>query len=107
MPTVIYFSEETALIEALASGRIDAVARGEIGNRAAARAHGDAFAVTALDNRAEIGGFALGAEDAALAACLDRQIDRLTDGGRIGYSDWLYDPSVFMRRAITGDTVQR
>ena len=99
LPTVVYYAKNTALIEALAAGRIDAVARGEIGNRAEARAHGEAFAVTTLDSRAETGGFALAAGDAALAACIDRHIDWLTDGGRIGIREWLDDPSVIMRRA--------
>ncbi len=57
------------------------------------------IALTALDGEGETGGFALAAEDAALAACLDRHIEWLTDGGRIGYPEWLDDPSVFMRRA--------
>ena len=99
LPLVVYLPDERALIEALASGRIDAVARGEIGNRYAAFGAGESFAVTALDGRAETGGFALAAEDAALAACLDRHIDWLTDGGRIGFRDWLDDASVFVRRA--------
>ena len=87
------------MIEALAASRIDAVARGEIGNRAVARAHGGAFAVTALDSRAETGGFALAAGDAALAACIDRHVDRLTDGSRIGFREWFDDPPVFLKRA--------
>ena len=99
MPVVVYSAEEPALIEALAAGRIDAVAKGEIGNRADALAYGGSLVVTALDNQAETGGFALAAEDSALAACLDRHIAWLTDGGRIGYREWLDDPSVFMRRA--------
>lgn len=104
LPTVAYYPDDTALIEALAAGRIDAVARGEIGNRAEVRAHGGAFAVTALDGRAETGGFALAAGDAALAACIDRWIGRLTDGGRIGFREWFDDPSVFMRRARQSNT---
>ena len=99
LPTVVYYPEDTALIEALAAGRIDAIARGEIGNRAEAQAHGEAFAVTALDSRAETGGFALAAVDAALAACLDRHIAWLTDRGRIGFREWFDEPSVFMQRA--------
>ena len=99
MPRVIWLADETALIEALRTGGIDAVARGEIGNRAAARAHGGELAVTALDSRAETGGFALAVEDAATAARLDRLIAWLTDGGRIGYGEWLDDPTVFLRRA--------
>ncbi len=99
LPTVIVFTDDAEMVEALADGRIDAVARGEVGNRAAAREHGNAFAVTALDARAETGGFALAARNAALAACLDRHIGWLTDGGRIGYSEWFGDASVFMQRA--------
>ncbi len=66
--------------------------------RSSAKGSGGAFAVTALGARAETGGFALAAEDAALAACLDRHIAWLTGGGRIGVREWLEDPSVFMRR---------
>ena len=101
-PSVIVFTDEAEMVDALANGRIDAVARGEIGNRAAAREHGGEFAVTALDVRAETGGFALTARNAALAACLDRHIGQLTDGGRIGYAEWFDDPMVFMRRARQG-----
>ena len=100
MPQVVYLGDEAGeaeLLDALRAGRVDAVARGEIGNRDAAS--GGAFAVTALDSRAEHGGFTLAAKDTALAACLDRGIDWLTDGRRIGYGEWREDPSVFMRRA--------
>lgn len=102
MPKVVYLgseSGETALLSALREGRVDAVARGEIGNRDAAHASGGAFAVTAIDPAAEYGGFALSAKDADLAACLDEKINWLTDNRRIGYGEWRADPSVFMRRA--------
>jgi len=46
-----------------------------------------------------LGGFALAVADRALAACLDRSIDRLTDSGRIGYRQWRADPAVFLGRA--------
>ena len=99
MPRVIYLPDEAALIDALLAGRIDAIARGEIGNRHAARAHGGALAIGAVDERAEVGGLAVAANDAGLTACLDEAIGRLTDGGQIGYRDWLDDPGVFLRRA--------
>ncbi len=99
MPQVVYLADEEALFAALGAGRIDAVAGAEIGNRMGARNGGGAFEVTALDDRAEAGGFALAAADERLAACLDRMIDWLTDGGRIGYQEWLEDPAVFLRRA--------
>ena len=106
MPQVVYLGSgaeeagESELLEALADGRIDALARGEIGNRdAAARASGGRFVVAALDDAAEHGGFTLDAADAALLSCLNRRIDWLTDDRGIGYAQWLEDPSVFMRRA--------
>lgn len=102
MPQVIYLGDETgeaAILMALRAGRIDAVARGEIGNRNAARASDGAFIVTALDPRVEYGGFALAAREADLAACMDRLIDWLTNGGTIGYAEWSEDAAVFIRRA--------
>ena len=55
--------------------------------------------LTALDEWAEVGGFALAAEDAELAACLDRHIAWLTDNGRIGYQEWIQAPVIFLWRA--------
>ncbi len=102
MPQVIYLGQETGeieLLEALGAGRIDAVARGEIGNRDASHASNGEFAVVALDADAEQGGFTLAVEDAALAACIDDKINYLTDNQRIGYGDWRADPTIFMQRA--------
>ena len=64
------------------------MARGEIGNREAAADSDGAFKVTALDRRAEYGGFAVDAEAVELLDCLDAAVDLLTDGGRIEYRDW-------------------
>ena len=102
MPQVVYLGSETGetdLLEALADGAIDAVARGEIGNRDAVHAFGGSFAIGALDDKVEYGGFTLALEDEALASCLDDKISYLTDNLSIGYAEWLQDPSVFMSRA--------
>ena len=102
LPQVIYLGDEageTELLQALGDGRIDAVARGEVGNRDATHASNGAFVVTALDAKVEHGGFTLAIEDAVLASCLDERINWLTDNRRIGYAEWLDDPTVFMRRA--------
>ena len=102
MPQLVYLGDQTGeleLLDALEAGTIDAVARGEIGNRDAAYARGDAFVVTALDEKVEYGGFALAAENTELASCLDRMIDWLTDDRRIDYANWREDSAVFMRRA--------
>ena len=106
MPQVVYLGDETgepALLDALRAGRIDALARGEVGNLDAANASGGAFAVTALDDEVELGGFTLGIEDAALVSCLDEKIDYLTDNRRIGYAEWAADPNVFLHRAGEAD----
>ena len=102
MPQVVYLGDaagEKELLDALADGRIDALARGEVGNRDATQASGGAFAVTALDEDVEVGGFALAADDSDLVACLDERLDWLTDSREIGYGQWSEDPSVFLRRA--------
>ena len=56
MPHVVYLGEETGeaeLVEALKSGQIDAIARGEVGNRDASLASNGALVVAALDEAAE------------------------------------------------------
>jgi len=102
MPEVVYLGDqlgEQELLAALSDGRIDALARGEVGNREAEHASGDAFVVALLDDAVESGGFTFDVEDAELAACVSNRIDFLTDEMTIGYADWLLDPSVFTRRA--------
>ena len=102
MPQVIYLGDELGeeeLIAALRDGAIDALARGEVGNRDAASAVDGAFAVTALDEAVEHGGFTLAVADAALASCINEKINWLTDDRRIGYAEWVENPLVFMERA--------
>ena len=100
MPQVVYLgASEEELLGALASNRVDALARGEIGNRDAVHASGGAFAVAVLDAAVEYGGFTLSVDDADLAACIDDKINYLTDDRRIGYGEWRQDSSVFVTRA--------
>lgn len=101
-PQVIYLGAEAGeqeLLDALAASRIDAVARGEIGNSDAASASDGRFAVTALDPVAEYGGFSLSADNPELLSCLNDKIRWLTDGGRIGYPQWRRDSQRFLNRA--------
>ena len=101
-PTVVYLGYErgeSELLDALRSGAIDAVARGEIGNSDAAAASAGRFVVTALDPQSEFGGFTVAADNPALLQCLNDKIRWLTDGGRIGYAQWRQDPTVFQQRA--------
>ena len=102
LPQVIYLGEvlgESELLEALVAGRIDAIARGEVGSQEAAHASHGKLIVTAFDEQIEYGGFTLALEDADLAACIDEKLDYLTDNKNIGYGEWLQDPLVFMKRA--------
>ena len=110
MPEVIYLGDtagESELLLALAEHRIDAIARGEIGNRDAAAITNGAFVVSTLDDLVEYGGFSIAIEDAQLAACLDRRLNYLTDAGNIGYAQWLADPRVFSARAAVWNARQR
>ena len=102
MPQVVYLGDELGereLLEALANGDIDALARGEIGNTDAAQESGGAFVVAALDDAVEYGSFTVAAGDTDLLALLNERIDYLTDNRRIGYAEWRADPTVFMQRA--------
>ena len=106
MPQVIYLNgqegqeaSELDLLNALRAGTIDAIARGEIGNRDASVDSDGEFVVAALDAATELGGFALAVADADLAACIDDKINYLTDGQHIGYGDWRANPAVFAERA--------
>ena len=102
MPQVVYLGDEMGeeeLLNALASGKIDAIARGEVGNRDAVQSSGGAFVVGALDAAVEYGGFTLSVDDADLATCIDDKINYLTDDRSIGYGEWRQDHSIFMTRA--------
>ena len=102
MPQVVYLGEESGdveLLDALRHDDIDAITRGAIGNTDAAQESHGAFAVTALDNAVEYGGFTVAAGDAELLALLNERIDFLTDHRRIGYAEWRADPTVFLQRA--------
>ena len=99
MPQVVYFQEDGAQLEALRAGEVDAVAQGLIGNADAVLESDGTLAIGARDSRRELGGFALAASDRALVDCLDRNIARLTDSGRVGYEQWRADSGIFLRRA--------
>ncbi|MCY4150848.1 MAG: transporter substrate-binding domain-containing protein [Aestuariivita sp.] len=100
MPQIIYLGDEEGEIEllsALAAGKIDAIARGEIGNLHAAR--DPRFTVSLLDDQVEFGGFALPAASDDLLACINQKLDWLTDQRQMGYAEWFADPNIFIRRA--------
>lgn len=101
-PQVVFFAAESPRSEqllALATRGVDALAGDEIANRVAEAASDDFFVVTALDTEVELGGFALDQDEDVLLACLDDKLDYLTDERKIGYAEWLANPSVFIQRA--------
>lgn len=97
----IALSDELVLLGNLQENRIDALARGEIGNRGAAAAFAGTLIVTALDEQVEYGGFTVARENTELLEFLNKRIDYLTDNGNIGYAQWVVDNGVFMKRAQT------
>ncbi len=103
MPQVVYMGDvsgEAELLEALRTGQIDAVARGEIGNLTAGQTSMDALVVSAVDTSSrERGGFTFAVHDADLAACIDDRLNWLTDNQRLGYAEWHENPGIFMQRA--------
>ena len=99
-PEIIYRTDELQLLAMVSDGSLDGIARGEIGNRDASHGSGGRLAISVLDSAKELGGFALDHDNTALAACLSRKLDWLTDRRRIGYSQWRADPEVFMKRAM-------
>ena len=102
MPQVSYLGDdlgESELLEALRNGDIDAIARGEIGNADAAHNSDGDFVVTALDSAVEHGGFAVAVADVELLKRLNQHLNWLTNNQRIGYAEWVADPTVFLQRA--------
>lgn len=96
---VLIMSTDQEQLDALDNGRVDAVARGEVGNHEASRNSNLRFVVTALDLEVEYGGFAFDKDERALADCVDARINYLTDNRRIGFAEWADDPEVFLKRA--------
>ena len=99
-PEIIYNTNEMQLLAMVLDSKLDAIARGEIGNRDASHDSGGRLAIGLLDSAKELGGFALDHENTVLASCLSEKLDWLTDHRRIGYTEWRVDPEVFMKRAI-------
>ncbi len=96
---VLIMSTDQEQLNALASGRVDALARGELGNLEASRNSDARFVVTALDPLVEFGGFAFDKDERSLAECVDARVNYLTDHRRIGFAQWLEDPQAFLDRA--------
>lgn len=88
------YPSEDELLPALRSGAIDAIARGEIGNRYQQTL--DPTLVTIdLRDFGESFAMALDPSNTILPGALGDALDVVREGGTIGYTDWLNDPRVF------------
>ena len=66
MPQVVYLGDEAGeveTLEALSSGRLDALDRGKVGNRATSRGSGETLVATALYESVQDDGYTLAAKD--------------------------------------------
>ena len=102
LPQVVFFGTDTVQTEqpeALADGRVDALAGDKIANSALEAMWAGVLVVTAVDTVVDLGGFALDRDEEELLACLDDKVNYLTDERSIGFAEWLANPAVFLERA--------
>ena len=94
MSALRQYPSEAELLPALRSGEIDAIARGEIGNRYQ-QSLDPTLVTIALRDFGE--GFAISVDPAnqELQSALADGIDTVTKGGTIGYQQWAENPQVF------------
>ena len=101
-PEVLYFNSDSGQLSALLEGVVDALARGELGNRVTAR-DTPGLRVTAIDTEGnEWGAFSYPDTPAgnALRKAMDAAITCLTANGTIGFSHWFESGgTIFSERA--------
>ncbi len=101
-PEVLYFNSESELISVLVDGEVDAVARGELGNRVTARDR-PGLRVTAIDMEGhERGAFSYPDTPAgnALRVVMNSAVACLTANGTVEFLQWLDSGgTVFAKRA--------
>lgn len=92
----VRYPSESALLGALYSGKIDAFARGEVGNDYQAALHKDLITIARRDFK-ETFTFALAKSNPKLVNVINNAILKITNQNKIQYSDWLNDNNIFMR----------
>lgn len=90
------YLSEAELLPALKSGKIDAIARGEIGNEFQSAKHPE-FVTIAKRDFGEKFTFALDKSNVNLIKAFNLAILKITDHHKIQYSQWLLDHDVFMK----------
>lgn len=93
----IQYASESALLPALKSGKIDAIARGNIGNDYQASIDENLMTI-AHHNFNEGFAFAVNATNGKLQTKLNEAIAKMTQHGKISYSQWLKNHAIFMKQ---------
>lgn len=94
----VEYKSESELLPALLHGKIDAIARGEIGNNYQASKNNKLITI-AKKNFGEHFAFAIDNTNQGLANNLNQAIRQITNKGKISYSQWLKNHNVFLDQA--------
>lgn len=93
----VQYPSESDLLPALKNKKIDAIARGEVGNDCQALMNSN-FLTIDRKSFGEGFAFSINRSNKALKIALDEAIKIVTDSGKITYQDWIKNPSIFNDR---------
>lgn len=93
----VTYKSESDLLPALMSGKIDAIARGDIGNKYQ-ESQNSALITIAQKSFGEHFAFAINNANPELKNNLDHAIKQITNNGQITYVQWLKNHNIFMER---------
>lgn len=93
----VQYESESELLPALMNGKIDAIARGEIGNQYQESRNNQVITI-ARKNFGENFSFAVNNANKPLLKKLNQALRQITRNGKISYSQWLRNPNVFLER---------
>jgi len=94
----VQYASESELLPALKQGKIDAIARGEIGNDYQASIDPQVKTIAKKDYGEKFA-FVVDSNNPELLRKLNHSIEKITDHGKIGFSLWLKDHAIFMKKA--------
>ncbi len=93
----VTYKSESELLTALMSGKIDAIARGDIGNKYQESKNNNLITI-AQKSFGEHFAFAINNANPGLKNKLDHAIKQITNNGQITYVHWLKNHNIFMER---------
>lgn len=94
----VEYASESELLPALMQGKIDAIARGDIGNTWQ-ESKNKALITIARKSFGENFAFSINNGNKELANKLNKAILQITNNGKISYAQWLRQPQIFTQRA--------